>query len=74
MSTTQSPPKKQPQVVTISALERGMRRFTIRVHVDYVHRLFSYASAQGTGRLFRADVSDESGLARLFSSVDVVTN
>jgi hypothetical protein len=62
MSTTQSPPKKEMKFLSIAALERGMSRFALRVHVDYVHRLLSFTSAQGPGRLFRADVSDESGL------------
>jgi len=67
MSTTQSPPKKQPQTLTISTLVRGMSRFTIRAHVDFVHRLFTFTTINGPGRLFRVEVSDESGM--FFTSV-----
>ena len=64
MSTTQSPPKKEMKFLSISALQRGMSRVALRVHVDYVHHLLQFTSAQGPGRLFRADLSDESGLIR----------
>ena len=62
MSTTQSPPTKELCALTISALERGMSRFSLRVHVDYVHRILSFTNLRGAGRLFRADLSDETGL------------
>jgi len=39
-----------------------MSRFSLRVHVDYVHRILSFTGVRGSGRLFRADLSDESGL------------
>jgi hypothetical protein len=44
-----------------------MSRFTIRAHVDFVHRLFTFTTINGPGRLFRVEVSDESGM--FFTSV-----